>query len=96
MNEAWIMQVVNWFCDLIDDILFVFLLKISGFSIFSDESMEIDIHMFEEQVDIFVVSGSNGLLKANDVVMFELPQEHNFSVGPLCICGIGEGIKVLL
>ena len=73
MDEVGIMQVVNGFCDLIDDILLVFFLKIRGFPILSDESMEIDIHVFEEQVDIFVVSGSNGLLKINDIAMFQLP-----------------------
>lgn len=96
MDKVGVMQVVYCFCDLVDNVLLVFFLQICGFSVLSNESMEIDIHMLEEKVDIFVISGSDGLLEIDDIAVFQLPQEHDLSVGPLGICGIREGIEIFL
>ena len=57
--------------------------------------MQIDVHMFEDQVNIFVVLGPDDVIDFDDVFVFELFEEHDFAVGSLGIGGVGKGVEVL-
>ena len=62
----------------------------------SDKSVKINIHMFKDKIDIFIVVGFDDFLEGDDIGMFELLEEHNFSVDSLSISGVSECIKIFL
>ena len=80
MDDIGIVKIVNGFGDLVDDVFFMFFLKNISFS---DKSMKVNIHMFEDEVDIFVVVGFDYFLEVDDVGMFELLKKHNFAIDSL-------------
>jgi hypothetical protein len=82
--------------DLVDDVLFVTFLQVGRTSVLSNKRVQINIHMFEYQVDIFVIASADGLLKTYDIGMAQLTKEHHLPVGPLGVSRVGESIKVLL
>ena len=45
MDDIGIVKIVNGFGDLVDDVFFMFFLKNISFS---DKSMKVNIHMFED------------------------------------------------
>jgi hypothetical protein len=51
--------------------------------------------MFKNQVNIFVVLGSDDIIDFDDVFVFKLFEEHDFAVGSLGIGRVGKGVKVL-
>ena len=56
MQQLGRMHVFEAFQDLVDDILLVdFLENVVG----SDHCVEVGLHVFEDQVDVFVVFGTN-------------------------------------
>jgi hypothetical protein len=58
--------------------------------------MEVGLHAFEHQVHIFIVFSSVDLVELNDVLVLELPQEHDLSVGTLGVSRVLKGIEYLL
>lgn len=67
-----------------------------GQYVFPDEREEVDVHMFEHQVNIPVILCPDDLFQLDDVGMREFHEKHDLSVGTLRIGGIIEGIEVLL
>lgn len=96
MDEAGVMKEIDGLGELIDDVLFVSLLQIGGLAVFANECMEIDIHMLKDQVDVLIIFCTDGALKANDIGMLQLPEEHDLSIGALRIGGVRKSIEVLL
>ncbi len=59
--------------------------------------MQIGVHKIEDKVDVSVVLGTDHILKSDDIFMTrEFLEEYNLSEGPLSICRILKGVKVLL
>lgn len=85
------MQVVQRFGHLVE---YVFAVPFGQY-VFSDQSVEVDIHMFEDEVDVSVIFCFDDFFQFNDVGVAELHQEHYLSVGPLGICGVIECVEVL-
>jgi len=52
--------------------------------------------MLEYQVNILVVLGPDDVVEADDVLVFELFEEHDFPVGSLGIRWVCECVEVLL
>jgi hypothetical protein len=96
MDQVRIMQEINRFGDLIDYVLFVSLLQIGALAVLANERMEINVHMLEDQIDVLIVLGTNGLLQSYDIIVFQLPKEHDLPVGALRISGVRKGIEVFL
>lgn len=90
------MQEINRFGDLIDYILFVPLLKIGALAVLTNECMEINVHMLKNQIDVLIVFGTNGLLQSYNIIVFQLPKEHNLSISPLRISRVRKGIEIFL
>lgn len=90
------MQVIDGLRELIDDVLFVSLLQIGGLAVFANEGVQIDIHMFKDQIDVLIILGSNGTFKINDIRMLQLSEEHDLSIGTLRISRVRKSIEVFL
>jgi hypothetical protein len=58
--------------------------------------MQIGLHELEEQVDIFVVIGADGIMQPDDVGVLQLLQNLDLPVGALGVSGVLEGIEDLL
>ena len=84
------MEVVNGLGSLIDDIPFMLVSQ----HILANESVEVDIHELEQDVDIPLVVGTDHLFQLHNVRVLELLQKHYLSVGSLGICGVLKCIKV--
>jgi hypothetical protein len=96
VDEVGVVQEVDGFGDLVDDVLLVALLEVGGLAVLADEGVQINVHVFEQQVDILVVLRPNGLLQRNDVAVLQLPQKHDLPVGALRVSRVRKGIEVLL
>jgi hypothetical protein len=96
MNEVGIVQVEDGLGDLVHDVLLVPFLEVSGASIFANERVQVDIHMFEDEVYIFIVASTYGPFKRNDIGVLELAQKHHLAISPLRVCGVRKGIEVFL
>lgn len=96
MDEVGLMQIIYRFGNLIDNKLFMFFLQLRWFSILSNQTMQIDVHMFEYQIYIFVIFGSDHLLQPYYVLMFQLSEKHDLPVGSLSVGWIWKCIKVFL
>jgi hypothetical protein len=92
VDEAGRVEVKQGFCHLIEDVFSV------SFSedVFADECEEIDVHMFEDEIDISVILGANHLLQLDYIGMRQFHQEHYFAIGPLCVGRVIEGVKIFL
>ena len=88
MNQISMMQVKQRLSNLIYDILFVLLLQLSRFAVLPNQGVQVNIHMLENKVDVFIVFSTNHLLKRYDVVVTQLPQKHDLPVRPLSISRI--------
>ena len=55
--------------------------------------MKVWLHVLKDQVKISLVSGFDDFMEFNDMFMFHLVEEWDFSVGSLCIGGVLEGVK---
>jgi hypothetical protein len=86
------MQVVQCFGHLIEDKLPMSF----GQDILPDECEEVDVHMFEDEVDISIILSSDDFFQFDDVGVGEFHQEHDFSVGALRVGRVIEGIEIFL
>ena len=86
MNDIRIMKVQNGLGQLVDDVLFVPFLQMFVIVIFSDEGMKIDVHMLKNKINIFILLGPDDVIDFDDILVFELFEEHDFTVGSLSIC----------
>lgn len=64
-------------------------------NILSDQGIEVHIHILEENVYVFFISGMDDFDGLDDIWVLELFKVHNLSISSLGICGILEGIKIL-
>lgn len=92
MDESSRVQIIDSFCHLVNNVLAMLLSE----DVLTDESMQVYIHVFEDQVNVLVVLSTDNLFQSYYVGVWELHQKHNLSVGALCVCAVAEGIKVLL
>jgi hypothetical protein len=92
VNESGRVEVVERFGHLVENVLAMSLCQ----NILANESVQINVHVLEYQVNIAVVLGADDLLQFYDVGVAELHEEHNLSVGALGIGGVIEGVEVLL
>lgn len=76
------MQVLDRPGDLIDNILLVFLFQ----DIFSDDPVQIYIHVLECQINIFLILRLEHMPHFNDILMIELLKITNLSKGSLGVC----------
>lgn len=86
------MQVVQRFGHLIEDEFAVPLCKY----IFTNEGVQVDIHMFEYQVNISIILRPDNLFELDDVGVGQFHEEHDFSVSSLGICRVIKSIKIFL
>lgn len=64
-----------------------------------DDGMKVDLHIFENEIDITIIVGLQDIQQANDILMvmgIELLQEHDLAKGALCVGRILKGIEDLL
>ena len=80
MDDVRVVEIEDGLGYLVDDVFFMFLLKNISLP---NKSVEVNIHMFEDEVDIFVVVGFDYFLEVDDVGMFELLKKHNFAIDSL-------------
>lgn len=92
MDEAGGVEVEEGFCHLVEDVFSVSF----GEDVFADESEEIDVHVFEDEVDVSVIFGANHLLQFDYVGVCQFHEEHYFAIGSLCVCGVIESVKIFL
>jgi hypothetical protein len=95
MNDVGVVKVQNGFCKLVNDVLFVSFLEVFVIAILSDKCMKVYIHVFEDKINVFVILGSDDVINFDDILVFELFEEHDFAVGSLGISGVGKGVKIL-
>ena len=81
MDNIGVMQKVQSLTDLVNDIFLMFFLK----DVAADERMQIHIHMFEDKIDIDIVSRPQDLLQPNNIRMLQLLQKHNLAIDALRI-----------
>ena len=92
VDEVGGVQVVEGLGDLVGDEAAVLLLE----EVLADERVEVDVHEFEEDVDVLVAGRANDLPQLHDVGVAEALQEHDLAVGALGVRGVLEGVEVLL
>ncbi len=51
--------------------------------------------MLKDEVNIFIVLGSDDVVDLDDIFVFELFEEHDFAIGSLGVGGVGKCIEVL-
>ncbi len=86
------MQIIHCFTYLIQNPLFMFFLQNS----FPYESEKIDVHMFENQVNIDVIICSDYLLHFYDIRVFQFHEKHDFTISSLSIGRIIKSVKIFL
>jgi hypothetical protein len=92
VDEAGGVEVKEGFCHLIEDVFSVSF----GEDVFADECEEVDVHVFEDEIDISVILGADHLLQFDYIGMGQFHQEHYLAIGPLCVGGVIECVKIFL
>lgn len=85
-------EVFECFGHLVDDEPDVYVLE----DAFGNHIMQIGFHVLEYQVYVLIVLCPYRLVKLYYVAVLDLPQDLDFAVSSLCVCGMLEGIKDLL
>lgn len=62
---------------------------------FRNDVVEVCFHVLEEQINVFVIVGADGVIEFNDVRVFQLLQDLYFSKGTLGVSGMLKGIEDL-
>lgn len=75
------MEVVDGLGGLIDDVAFMLLSQ----HVLPDERVEVDVHVFEQDVDVLLVHGADHLFGLDYVGVAEFFEVHDLSEGALCI-----------
>ena len=87
------MEELEAFEALIDDVLFVDVFQY----ICPDDRVQVGVHEVENKVDVAIVLSPNHILEPDNVlVASKFLEEDNLTESPLSICGVLEGVKVLL
>ena len=89
LRTVYILQCLGY---LVDHILFMFFFE----NVLSDDSMQVYLHEVKNYVDILLVVRLEDVAHFDYVSVLELPQVKYFSVGPLGISGMLEGIEYFL
>lgn len=93
MDQVPRVQVFKSFQHLINDVLLVYFFQ----DVCADDCVQVGLHLVEHAVDVLVIFSTDHIQETDDILVpVELLQEHDFSVGPLCVCSILEGIKYFL
>ena len=92
MQQFCRVQVLYGLGYLINDELLVLVLE----DALPNETMKIDLHELEDEVDVFVVFGFDDVQQLDNVLVLELLEEHDLPVCTLGVCGVLEGVKYLL
>ena len=72
MNNIGVMQKVNSAGYLIDNVLLMSELQVLVGSILSNQSVQIDVHMLEHQINVFIVACADDVFQNDDIGAFEL------------------------
>ena len=96
VDEIGVVEEVDGFGDLVDDVLLVALLQVGRLAVLADERVQVHVHVLEHQVDVLVVLGTDGPLQRYDVTVLQLPQEHYLPVGALRVRRVGKCIEIFL
>lgn len=62
----------------------------------SDDVVQVCLHVLEQQIDVLIIIGPDGVVQLDDVWVVQLPQDLDLSVGALRIGGVLEGVEDLL
>ena len=81
-------QVKESLCNLVYYVLFVALLELSCSAVFANQSVQVDVHVLENEVNVFVVPGADDFFERYDVGVAELAEEHDLAVGALSVGGV--------
>lgn len=81
MDELSCMEVIDGLGGLIDDVAFMLLAQ----HVLPDERIEVDVHVFEHDVDVLLVHGSDNLFRLDYVGVVEFFEVHDLSESPLRI-----------
>jgi hypothetical protein len=92
VDEVGAMQILQRLGNLIDDVFFVLLLEY----VLPNNAVQVDLHVLEDKIDILVVLGSNDIVQFDYVLMIELLQKHDLTVGPLRIRRVLKGVEYFL
>jgi len=84
-------QIVNRLHYLIENELSVFFSQ----NVLAYECIQVNVHVLEDQINIFVIFCLYYFFKFYYVGMTQFHQKHDFTVSPLCVCRIVKCIKVL-
>ena len=68
MEELGCMQVLDGSCNLVNDVLLVLFFE----DVLSDDGVQVDVHVLEDQVNIFVIVCLYDINKLDDVLVVEL------------------------
>lgn len=63
-------------------------------AILPNQSMQINVHMFKNEVNIFIILSPDNVVDADNVLMFKLFQKHYLTVGSLGVCRVCKGVKI--
>jgi hypothetical protein len=58
--------------------------------------VQVGLHVLEQQVDVFIIIGANGVVELDDVGVVQLPQDLDLPICPLGVGGVLEGVEYLL
>lgn len=92
MNDGCGVQVLQGLGELVDDEPHVYVLEYA----LADDVVQVCLHELEEQIDILVVIGTDGVVELDDVGVLELLQDLDLPVGALGIRRMLERIEDLL
>lgn len=93
MDDVRVVQIVQGFADLVDNIsLMLFLQDVA----LTNQSVQVHIHMLKYEIDVDVVVCFHYSLQLYDIRMGQLPQKHDLSVDPLRIGGVSKSIEIFL
>lgn len=93
MNKPSSMNIKQRLSNLIENI---FAMPIRQYIFGSTNFIQISIHMFKQQINIFAIFSFYYLFQNYNIRMFELYQEHDLSVYSLCVSWVCKSIEVFL
>ena len=90
MDDIGVVEVVQSFANLVDDILFMLLLE----DVSPDEGVQVHVHVLEDEIDVDIIGGPQNFLQPDNIRVFQLLQKHDFAIDALGVCGVGESIEI--
>ena len=91
MNDVGFMQVLNSFDQLINNVTIVEIFE----DFLSNSIVEICFHELKDQVQIFIILGSNNSVQFYNIFTINLVKKDDFAIGTLSVSGVLKGIEYI-